>query len=458
MPLLHRAPSKSYIYFNAVVAALAGLLFGLYTGIIAGALPGITTQFHLSLEEKAFVVSSLSLGAIFGVFISQSISRFLGRGIGLIASSIIFTITGIFLFFVPNASLLITTRLIIGVAIGITTFTTPLYLAEISPRTIRGAMIATYQLMIAGGGLLAYINDAILSVSGNWHLMLGIASFPSIILLILVLFLPRSPRWLVLNDREGEARAALAKTLSYDEVDMSIREIRESLRVSDQLWKILKNKAFLRVIFLGLTMQFIQQWTGDNAINYYIPTVFRLVGFMTLKTQLICAIFFGCVHTFMTLVAIKYIDRWGRRPILILGLAIMAFGMLMLAAIVYHGASNDGFKLLGLLATLIYTGGFSLSVGPVVWVICSEVFPLKVRDIGIMITTAGSWLFNFSVVQTFPVLIDKLSGASVFLLFAILALLSIIFIKRFVPETKGVSLERIETNLGRGKPLRKLGV
>ena len=458
MPLPHRAASKSFIYFVAIVAALAGLLFGMDTGVIAGALPGITHQFHLSLEEKAFVVSSLSIGAVIGVFLIQPISRFGGRRISLIISATIFTTANIFLLFVPNAALLIATRLIIGLAMGMVTFTTPLYLAEVSPRSMRGGMISTYQLMIATGFLLAYINDAILSTSNNWHLMLGIVAAPSILMLIFVLFLPRSPRWLVLNHREGEARAALARTLGYDEIDLSIREIKESLLASGDLWKILRNKSFLSVIFLGLGMQFIQQWTGDNAINYYVPTIFKLAGFATLKEQMICAIFFGCVHAFMTLIAVKYVDRWGRRPILIVGLSIMTFGMLMLATIVHFGPTNNTLKLLGVSSTLIYTAGYSISVGPIVWVICSEIFPLKARDIGITITTAGNWIFNFSIAQSFPELLHALSGPGIFLLFTGVALLSIIFVKLFVPETKGVSLEKIEENLGKGKKLRNLGI
>ena len=458
MALPHRAASKSFIYFIAIVAALAGLLFGMDTGVIAGALPRITTQFHLSLQEKAFVVSSLSVGAVIGVFITQPISRFGGRRLSLLVSAIIFSLANIFLFFVPNAVLLIITRLTIGLAMGMVTFTTPLYLAEVSPRSMRGGMVSTYQFMIATGFLLAYINDAIWSANNNWHLMLGIVSIPSILMLCFVLFLPRSPRWLVLNNRIGEARTALAKTLSFDEIDLAIREIKESLRASGDLWKILRNKTFLSVIFLGLGMQLIQQWSGDNAINYYVPTIFKLAGFSTLKEQLTCAIFFGSVHAFMTLIAVKYVDRWGRRPILILGLSIMAFGMLLLVTVIAIGPTTTTLKLLGVLSTLIYTGGYSISAGPVVWVICSEIFPLKARDIGITITTAGNWVFNFTVAQSFPELLHVLTGPGVFLLFTILILLSIVFVKLFVPETKGVSLEKIETNLSKGKKLRNLGL
>ena len=458
MPAMHRGQSKSFVYFIAIVAALAGLLFGMDCGVISGALPGITTQFHLSLEEKAFVVSSLSVGAMVGVFLSQPISRFWGRRVGLIISAIIFTVTSIFLLFVPTLSLLIATRLILGLAIGIVTFATPLYLAEVAPRSIRGGMISTYQLMVAIGFLLAYVNDAILSTVGNWHLMLSTVAVPSFLMLIFVLFLPRSPRWLILNQREGEARTALARTLSYDEVDISIREIKESLRTSGSLKKVLTNKAFLSVIFLGLVMQFFQQWTGNNAVNYYVPTIFRLAGFVTLRAQMICAILLGCVHVSMTLVAIKYIDRWGRRPILFLGLSIMALGMLMLAMIVYHGPTNDALRALGVLSTLIYAAGFSISVGPVVWVICSEIFPLKARDIGITITTAGNWLFNFSIAQSFPELLHKLSGPGVFLLFVAITLVGILFVKFYVPEARGISLERLEMNLERGTKLRDIGV
>ncbi len=450
--------NKSFIYFITIVAALAGLLFGMDTGVIAGALPGIVKDFHLTLSQKGFVVSSLSIGAVIGVIICQPISRLWGRRVGLLVSAIIFTAASICLFFVPSASLLIAIRFVLGLAIGIATFSTPLYLAEISPPSVRGGMISTYQLMVAAGFLLAYISDALLSTSGNWHLMLGIVVIPAALMLCCVLFLPRSPRWLVLNNHELEARQVLSRTMTSDEMEKTIQDINDSVANKTSFFKLLADKRFLAVVFLGLGMQFFQQATGDNAVNYYVPTIFKLAGFATLKEQMICAVFFGFVHTFMTLVAIKYVDRFGRRPILMIGLAIMALGMSMLAAIVYIGPSNDFLRYSGVLSTFIYTAGYSISVGPVVWVICSEIFPLRVRDVGIMITTMGNWIFNASVSQAFPTLLHRLGGPGVFTLFVAMSLVGILFVKWFTPETKGVSLEHIENNLDNGERLRHIGV
>jgi SP family galactose:H+ symporter-like MFS transporter len=458
MPSVIRKDNKSFIYFITVVAALAGLLFGMDTGVIAGALPGIVKDFHLSLGEKGFVVSSLSIGAVLGVILCQPISRYFGRRVGLLISAIIFTLASVFLFFVPSADMLIGIRFVLGLAIGIATFSTPLYLAEISPHRVRGGMIATYQLMVAGGFLLAYISDALLSSSGNWHLMLGVVVIPAVLMLICVLFLPRSPRWLVLNNRVDEARSALSKVLDPEEAETTINEIKDSVAEKTTLMKLLMDKRFLAVVFLGLSMQFFQQATGDNAVNYYVPTIFKLAGFATLKQQMICAVFFGFVHTFMTLVAIKYVDRVGRRPILMLGLSIMALGMAMLAIVVYIGAHNDFLRYTGVLSTFIYTGGYSISVGPVVWVICSEIFPIRIRDVGIMITTMGNWVFNAIVSQSFPTLLHDLTGPGVFLLFVCLSILGVFFVKWVVPETKGISLEEIESNFDNNCSLRNLGV
>lgn len=450
--------SKSFVYFITIVAALAGLLFGMDTGVISGALPLIVKHFHLSDELKGFVVSSLSIGAVAGVVLCQPISRLWGRRMGLLVSAVIFTGASIALFYVPTPSILIAIRFVLGLAIGIATFSTPLYLSEISPRAVRGAMISTYQLMVAGGFLVAYISDAMISNSGNWHLMLGIVVIPAVFMLCFVLFLPRSPRWLILNNRESEARKVLAKILDADEMETSIREIKDSVSHKNTFWSLISDKRFIAVVVLGLGMQFFQQATGDNAVNYYVPTIFKLAGFATLHQQMLCAIVFGFVHTFMTLVAIKYVDRWGRRPILMLGLGIMALGMLMLAAIVYIGPSNDALRYTGVLSTFIYTAGYSISVGPVVWVICSEIFPLRIRDVGIMVTTMGNWVFNAMVSQSFPALLHKLTGPGVFMLFVVMSIIGIFFVKFLTPETKGISLEQIENNLESGRRLRNLGV
>ncbi|KPJ67903.1 MAG: hypothetical protein AMJ43_02890 [Coxiella sp. DG_40] len=449
----------SHIYFIGLIAALAGLLFGFDTGIISGAITFIQQQYRLSTEMVGVIVSIVMTGAVCGTIISNIISRHFGRRNALIIASILFSVTAIGSALATNAYFLISIRFFLGIAIGIASYTAPLYLAELSPRNIRGKIIAFYQLMIAAGLLSAYCSDMVFTPSGSWRWMLGIAAFPAMLMLIFCIHLPRSPRWLILNNKTKEAMKVLSKIFPLQQADKEFAEIKERIKYDEKnksAWRsIIGNPRFRAVLLLGVCAQMMQQWTGCNIVLYYAPIILKFAGFTTPVQQMWGTIAVGTVMMFTTIIAVKYVDKWGRRPILFGGLIAMTVSLFLLGLVTKHTDSII-FQTTAIFAVLFYIFGFAVSLGPIVWILCSEIFPIHMRDFGIMITTASNWLFNAALATVFPTLIAVL-GNNVFFLFVIACTLSFIFVKYFVPETKGVSLEQIEANLMNGNRSRYIG-
>ncbi len=455
-----KSSKRTFVYFVGLIAALAGLLFGMDTGVISGALPHLSADFHLSHMEEGLVVSILLIGAVFGTFLSNLLSDHLGRRWSIIISTILFTVGAVLSGIAPSIDFLIVVRFFLGVALGIAAYVTPLYLAEISPRRVRGGMIAAYQLMITIGLAAAFISDTIFTPYQSWRLMLGVVAVPSAIMLLFVTRLPYSPRWLMLKEKSGRARNVLNKIFSSKEADAEFKEIADSLKeVTDAIsgWSMLRNRKFCLVLLLGIGAQLFQQWTGINAIMYYAPSVFKAAGFQSIEAQMWCTIAVGIVNVLTTVLAIRYVDRIGRRPILFFGLTIMTIGLAVLGYVMHLHTQAESIKFLGVVATLFYIFGFAISLGPIVWIICAEVFPLRGRDVGLLFTTTANWTFNAILAQFFPGLIGHFGSGNVFFGFAVMSFLGLLFMYRFMPETKGISLEKIEKNLFAGKRMRELG-
>jgi SP family galactose:H+ symporter-like MFS transporter len=450
----------SHIYFIGFIAALAGLLFGFDTGIISGAITFVQKQYHLSTEMVGIIVSIVMTGAVCGTLISNIISRHFGRRNALITASILFSVAAVGSALAINAYFLISIRFFLGIAIGIASYTAPLYLAELSPRDIRGKIIAFYQLMIAAGLLAAYCSDMVFTPSGSWRWMLGIAAFPAMLMLIFSLRLPRSPRWLILNQKTKEARKVLSKIFSLQQADKEFTEIEERIKYDKQNksgWNaIIRNPRFRAVLILGVCAQMMQQWTGCNIVLYYAPIILKFAGFATPVQQMWGTIAVGVVMMSTTIIVVKYVDEWGRRPILFGGLTAMTVSLFLLGLVTGHTTGSTVLQTAAIFAVLFYIFGFAVSLGPIVWILCSEIFPIRIRDFGIMVTTASNWIFNAALATVFPTLIAVL-GNNVFFLFVIACTLSFVFVKYFVPETKGVSLEQIEANLMNGNRSRYIG-
>lgn len=448
-----------FTFFVCFMAALAGLLFGLDIGVIAGALPFLSTDLHINNQQQEWVVSSMMFGAAVGALAAGWMSARLGRKFSLLSGAVLFILGSLWSALLPNLESLIIARILLGLAVGIASYAAPLYLSEIAPEKIRGSMISMYQLMITIGILAAYLSDTAFSYSGSWRWMLGIITIPAVLLFIGVLFLPGSPRWLATRGRYHEAQKVLNLLRSSSEqVRKELEEIRESLKIKQSGWELFKeNSNFRRAVFLGVLLQVMQQFTGMNVIMYYAPKIFGIAGFTSSGNQMWGTVIVGLVNVLATFIAIGLVDRWGRKPTLKLGFLVMSVGMGALGTLLHFGIDSEFQKYFAIIMLMLFIVGFAMSAGPLIWVLCSEIQPLKGRDFGLTVSTATNWIANMIVGATFLTMLEMLGSANTFWLYGALNVVSIILTIMLIPETKNISLEHIEYNLMTGKPLREIG-
>jgi len=459
---------RPIVYFVGFTAALAGLLFGLDVGVISGAQQFIQKDFQIPDWTVESIVSALLWGAVFGTLISGYFSSHFGRRKTILISALIFIVGSLLCSLATSANILIGARFILGTAVGVASFTAPLYLSEISPQKVRGSMISMYQLMITIGIVIAFLSDAWLAsyanfggmTGGHWRLMLGIIALPAAVMFVGVLFLPESPRWLFMKGRKSDAIAVLTH-LELDEAEMEVevREIEDSLRIKQTgVQMFFQNAPFRRAIFLGIGLQTIQQLTGINVVMYYAPHIFKIAGFATTAEQMWGTVIVGVTNVLATFIAIALVDRLGRKPIMYAGFVVMGLAMLSVGYFFKSDLeAHPGLGYPAIFALLMFIVGFAMSAGPIIWVLCSEIFPNSGRDLGITFSTSTNWVVNAIVGQTFLTLLTTLGNGNTFLLYGGLNVLFIVFFLLYVPETKGVSLESIEARLLSGVPLRKIG-
>jgi SP family sugar:H+ symporter-like MFS transporter len=442
-------PTGRTIYF---FGALGGLLFGYDTGVISGALLFIPNSFKLNSFTKGAVVAGLLLGAMIGAAVAGRLSDRLGRRRLIIIAAVVFTGGAILAALAPSITVLIVARVIIGLAVGSAALVVPLYLSEIAPTEIRGSISSLNQLMIVCGILAAYIVNAILASSANWRLMLGLAAVPSIILLAGMFFMPETPRYLVHAGDEDTARDVIDDLPGDEAPAERIEEIREvEHEESGTGLRALFAARWVRpALLVAVGLAVFQQLVGINTIIYYAPTTLTNVGFA--KTSAIYAnLIIGVINVGMTIIAVKIVDRVGRKPLLYAGVTGMAASMVILGVSLsvlptpHHPGDPAAVITLVCLATFI--ASFAATWGPVVWVMLPEVLPLNVRGTAMGVAVFGNWAANFAVAQTFPPLLSSLGPGPVFLGYAALGILAGVFVKLFVTETKGRSLEEIEADL-----------
>ncbi|MCK2181174.1 sugar porter family MFS transporter [Hafnia paralvei] len=441
------------------LAALAGLLFGLDMGVIAGALPFLAKEFALSSHQQEMVVSIMMLGAALGALCSGPLCTRIGRKKTLLIGSVLFVVGSIGCALAPDLSTLVISRFLLGAAVGVASFVAPLYLSEIAPEHIRGSMISLYQLMITIGILAAFLSDTALSASGNWRWMLGVITIPALILFFGVLTLPESPRWLMMKDKHALAEKVLLLLRSTrEEAHSELEAIRESVQVRQRGWQLFRaNTHFRRSTYLGVLLQFMQQFTGMTVIMYYAPKIFAIAGFASTEQQMWGTVIAGLTNVLATFIAIGLVDRWGRKPILKLGFSVMAICMASMGYMFFVGITSATEQYTAVTLLLIFIVGFAMSAGPLIWVLCSEIQPLAGRDFGVTCSTMANWIANMIIGATFLTLIDTIGSAGTFWLYAGLNVVCIVLTLLFVPETKNISLENIEKNLMTGLPLRSIG-
>lgn len=442
-----------WLYVVAIVASLGGLLSGFDTGVISGALLFINQTWDLSDYTQGFLVSSVLIGAVIGAGTNGILADMFGRKKIIIATAVIFIVGSILCALAPNIYVLILSRILVGLAVGIVNFIVPLYLSEVAPKQMRGTLVSLYQWAITAGILFSYvINGAFASAVYNWRWMLFAGVVPGIILLVGMSFLGDTPRWLVSKNRDEEAKKIYRKIEPSENADVAVAEIKETLKTEGGSDKKIRFKKWMIMPFVvGIGIMFAQICTGINTIIYYAPTIFKIAGFDSNANAIYATAGIGLINFLMTIIAIFFTDKLGRKPLLYVGLTGVMLSLLGLGC-AFHFASVLGASLkwvaVGSLAFYIIC--FAFSLGPVGWIIVSEVFPLKIRGLAMSLCTVANFAFNFFVVGSFPVLINRVGGAYTFWMFAFVSLLCIIFVYFFVPETKGISLEQIESNWIKG--------
>ncbi|MDD4013224.1 MAG: sugar porter family MFS transporter [Candidatus Omnitrophica bacterium] len=449
---------KMFIYVTAFSAAMAGLLFGYDTGVISGAILFIRDQFQLTAASQEFVVSAVLLGAMFGAAFSGSMADGLGRKGSVIVTAIMFSVGALGSALAPNVLSIAACRFLIGLAIGVASYVAPLYISEIAPASMRGGLVSLNQLMITLGIVVSYVVDYLLSMGANeWRWMFGLGILPGIALLLAMIFLPQSPRWLLIRGKIERARVILVKIYGEAEVDVAMTEISRTVTSDKGRWGDLAKPWVMPALGVGVIMMFFQQMTGINTIIYYAPTIFEFAGFQSHSVSILATIGVGMVNVLMTVVAIWLIDRVGRKPLLYWGMAGMALSLTVLGIAFNAEALSPNLKFIAVGSVVLYIASFAVSLGPICWLIISEIYPLNVRGRAMSIATLSNWAFNLVVASTFLTLIQKLGKAGTFWLYAGLCIAGLLYTRFFVPETKGLSLENIESYLRAGKPIGRLG-
>lgn len=428
------------LYFTVLIASLSGLLAGFDTGVISGALLYIEKTFTLKPEIFGFLVGSVSIGAIIGALLNGVLVDKLGRKKILLLSALIFILGSLFSSISQNIFQLILSRAFLGCAVGIVSFAGPLYLSEISSKEKRGANVSFYQIALTFGILFSYlVNYFCSNLNNSWRIMFLVGVIPAVVLFLGMFFQKDTPRWYVLNGQINKAKKVL-NDLDFD-VDFELKEIQKTLDLDT---KIKLNKKIFMPFLIGIGIMFVQIATGINAIIYYAPTIFKTLGFSQNQDVLFFTVFIGLINFLMTFVAFVFVDKLGRKPLLYIGLSGM---LLSLSVMVLVFILDFSFiKYLAVIFCAIYIVCFSMSLGPIALLIISEIFPLKYRGSAMSVSIIANFVFNFIVTSIFPVLLLKLGGFITFIIFAFICVISLLFVYFIVPETKGLSLEKIEEN------------
>ena len=448
-----------FLYTIAGIAAIGGILFGFDTGVISGALLFIKKQWTLTAASQEIVVSAVLLGAMLGAALSGIVTDRFGRRKIIIVSAGIFGLGTLAASFAPSVIWLAAGRIIIGIAIGIASYSVPLYISEISPADRRGAIVSLNQLAITVGIVVSYfVDDIFAKVDSGWRYMFLAGVIPALVLGVGMFLLPRTPRWLMIKGRDEEARDVLQKIGTSDDIDKDLTEMRENLgEESGGGWRELALPWLRTPLIIGIGMMFFQQMTGINTVIYYAPTIFKMAGFTSNVTAIAATIGVGILNVLMTVVAICIIDKLGRKPLLLGGLIGMtiSLGILGLAfkEQAYLGAA---LKWVSVGSLLLYIASFAISLGPIAWLIIAEIYPLKIRGLAMSIATFSNWGFNFIVASTFLTIVQVLGASSAFFIYAFLSVVGWVFCYFYVPETKGHALEEIENHWVQGKSPREL--
>jgi SP family galactose:H+ symporter-like MFS transporter len=433
-----RAPVKGFVYYAVGIAALGGLLFGYDTGVVSGAILFITKQFSLSSTMEEIVVGASLGGAL--------TDRFGRRGLIIIAG-VIFIASSLGTALAPSVPWLIAARVISGIAIGLASFISPMYIAELVPARVRGALVAVNMLAITTGIVAAYLTDYALTGHGSWRWMFGLGVVPAIGLTAGMWFLPDSPRWLISKSRIDEARQALKRLRSPEEVDPEVADIQQNTGKTSGDWKTELFQPALRMpLIIGIGLALFQQLSGINTVIYYAPTIFKFAGFQSAGASILAAVGLGVVMLCSHVAAIFLLDRVGRRPLLLVGIAGQIVGLAALGAAFHFKQLSSSIGDIAIGSLVVYVACFAFGLGPIFWLLISEIYPLAVRGAAMSAATVANWGMNLVVAVTFLTLVKAVGHSVTFWIYGVITIAAWFFIYKLVPETKGKTLEQIEAD------------
>lgn len=446
----------AWLVMVGVVTFLAGLLFGYDQGVISGALPLLKEDLDLSTFAAEIITSWVTLGALVGALVAGTLADRIGRRWTAVAAGVLFAGGALLETVAPDAATLTVGRVITGVAVGFASTVAPLYAAEMAPAWIRGRIVSSYQLAITVGIFLAYLADDALTGGDHWREMFALAVIPGVLLVVAFLIVPESARWLLGKGRRDEALETLRKVDGPDDAPAHLAEMEEDLRVEreegEATWGEVFSPRVRRPLIIGVGLAIIQQVTGINAIIYYANDIFARAGFATAQDQAEATLYaIGLVNVLATFIAIAYVDRFGRRPLLLAGLVGMTVSLAGVGASFAFFSSDTsaatGVSVTGiftLVALVVFIASFAFSLGPIVWTIISEIYPNRVRGRAVSLATAVNWGAAFLVTQFFLTIVDAIGEATTFFAMAGLCVISYVWIHRNVPETRGRTLEEIQ--------------
>lgn len=434
---------NGYIIGISFISALGGYLFGFDFAVISGALPFLRTEFMLNAWWEGFLTGSLALGCIAGCLAAGKIADGYGRKPGLAIAAIVFAVSSIGMAFSPSLSLFVAMRFAAGIGVGMASMLSPMYIAEVSPAKVRGRNVAINQLTIVIGILITNLVNYKLADIGPdaWRWMFGLGAVPSVLFLLGVIWLPESPRWLIVSGQVESAKAILNKIGNSEYVESTMKDIQRSHseNMGKQSYAAVFTKAVRPAVLVGITLAVFQQLCGINVVFNYTSTIFESVG-ASLDRQLFETVAIGIVNLVFTLFAMWQVDKLGRKPLMLFGSIGLSLTYIILAYLLQSGAAAGLVSVFVLIAISMYAS----SLAPVTWVLISEIFPNHIRGLASSVAIVSLWGAYFILVFTFPILAEKLGTYGPFYLYAVICFLGFLFVLKKVKETKGKTLEELE--------------
>ncbi len=470
--------NKNAVIVIASIAATGGLLFGFDTGVISGAIPFLQDYFVLTDSQVESITALGLIGAVVGALFTGRITDYLGRKKVILASAFVFATGAVWTGLAPTVTQLMISRFYLGLAIGVSSFAVPLYISEISPTKIRGTLVSMFQLLITVGILAAYLSDNAFADNNNlecWRPMLWVGVIPAAVLFVGMFFLPETPRWLMSKGREDEAKKVLDRIEDPEFIDASMAAMKSDMAIDAEQagWREIFKPWLRNALIIAMGIMFFQQFVGINTVIYYSPKIFLAAGFEGAEAAIAASVIVGVVNVLFTILSLFIIDKLGRRKLYFIGVTGIFFALICMGLGFMLPGAGKWFLVISM---LVYIAFFAISLGPLGWVLITEVFPTRVRGLGASIGSLSNWGFNTLVVWTFFKMASAIGNAKdvvvpegkdlsqvcpscvggVFWIFAAVALIGLVWGYFYVPETKGISLEKIEEHWRKGGKPRDL--